>query len=59
LTERAGRAHAAWLAMFGEALTRSEAAALGIVTRVVPVDNARRRYDRGDTAPLIGLIPDT
>ena len=43
--------------MFGEALTGSEAAAFGIVTRVVPVDNARTRYERGDTAPLYWADP--
>ena len=59
LAERAGRAQAARLAMFGEALTGSEAAAVGIVTRVVPVDNARTRYERGDIAPLYWADPDT
>jgi enoyl-CoA hydratase/carnithine racemase len=42
LAERAGRAYAPWLAVFGEALTGSEAAALGIVARVVPVDDLER-----------------
>jgi enoyl-CoA hydratase/carnithine racemase len=42
LAERDGRARAARLAMFGEALPGSEAAAVGIVTCVVPVDDLER-----------------
>ena len=42
--------------MFGEALTGSEAAALGIVTRVVPVEHVTSEVTQHLS---IGLIPDT